>query len=393
MLAPEGLFQGSPAAEVAVHLALPVLPQAAEVLIQRGRLFQGGSGQRLGRLTGAEARHQLHVLEHLLGDVELAQGERFQLPPRGQREGQPQRPLRQRVGQAFVDRDGEAGRARDRGDLVDDVVDPLRAGVDEVEGPAVEARLVGDVLERAGHPVDRHDVRVAEVGPHQRHPLWEQVAQALDRLEEVVGTVDLVHLAGPRVAHHDRRAIRAPGHVGLFAHDPLGLELGAVVGRWQPLALVEHLLGEDAVVGTGDGDRGHVVQALGVDRAGQFDRVRGAAHVDRRVALRRRGEVVDGRQVEHVVDLPPQLRHLLLLDPEQGTAQVPDHRLDAVAGGRADEHRPALDEVLQAAPGALPHEHVDLALAVFEQALDQVPADEARSASDEVRHLVREPTA
>ena len=135
------------------------------------------------------------------------------------------------------------------GELVDHVVDALRARVDEVEGPTVEAGLVGDVLERRRHPVDRHDVRVAEVEPDQRHPLGQQVAHPLDRLEEVVGPVDLVHLAGARVADHDRRAVDAPGHVRLFAHDPLGLELRAVVGRGQALALVEHLLGEDAVVG------------------------------------------------------------------------------------------------------------------------------------------------
>ena len=92
------------------------------------------------------------------------------------------------------------------------------------------------------------------------------------------------------------------------------------------------------------------MQALDVDRPGEFDGVGGAADVDGRVALGRCGHVVDGGEVEEVVDLPAQLAHLLLLDTEQGTAQIPDHRLDAVAGARADEHRPALDQLLQAAP-------------------------------------------
>ena len=113
------------------------------------------------------------------------------------------------------------------------------------------------------------------------------LAQPLDRLEEVVGTVDLVHLAGLRVADDDPRPVDPPGHVGLLADDPLGLELGAVIGRGQPLALVEHRLVEDPAVVAGDGDRGDVVQVLGVERPGQFDGVGRAADVDGGVALRR----------------------------------------------------------------------------------------------------------
>jgi hypothetical protein len=67
-----------------------------------------------------------------------------------------------------------------------------------------------------------------------------------------------------------------------------------VVGRGQALALVEHVLFEQALVLAGDRDRGDVMQVLCVDRPGQFDGVRGAADVDRRVALGRRRHVIDG---------------------------------------------------------------------------------------------------
>ena len=72
------------------------------------------------------------------------------------------------------------------------------------------------------------------------------------------------------------------------------------------------------------------MQVLGVERARQFDGVRGAADVDRRVALGGRGHVVDRREVEEVVDLAAQLGDLLLLDPEQRAAQVADDGLDAL---------------------------------------------------------------
>ncbi len=330
--------------------------------------------------------------EHLLRDAEIAQRQRACLAQRRQRQRELQRPLRQRVGDAFVDAHGEARRVRVRGQLVDHILDALPARVGEVERPAVEVGLVRDVLERAGDPVDGHDVRVAEIQSDERHPLGQQLAQPLDRLEEVVRAVDLVHLAGLRVADHDARPVHAPRHVGLLAHDPLGLVLGAVIRRGQALALVEHVLVEDAPVGARDGDRGHVVQALGVDRARQLDGVRGAADVDRRVALGGGRHVIDGRQVEEMVDLAAQLRDALLLDAQQRAAQIADHRLDALRRRGPGDDAPARDQVVEPRGRAVAHEHVHLALAQLEQLLHQTATDEARRSCHEVRHCLAEHT-
>ncbi len=58
---------------------------------------------------------------------------------------------------------------------------------------------MGDVVQRGGHEVDRNDVRVAELGADQGKPAREVVPGHLDRGEEVVRPVDLVHLAGLRM--------------------------------------------------------------------------------------------------------------------------------------------------------------------------------------------------
>ena len=179
----------------------------------------------------------------------------------------------------------------------------LRLGVAQVEGLPVEPWLMGYVIQRGADVVDRDDVGVAELRPDQREPPRQVVPGQLDRGEEVVRAVDLVHLAGLRVPHHDRRAVDAPRSPRLVAGDLLGLELRPVVGVIELLPLVEHVLAEKAPVKARGRDRGHVVKATDLERVGKLDCVPRALDVRDPVGLVVGGHVVDRREVEEVVDL------------------------------------------------------------------------------------------
>jgi hypothetical protein len=91
--------------------------------------------------------------------------------------------------------------------------------------------------------------------PMVGHPRRQDLPHALDELEEVVRPVDLVHLAGRRVAHHHRRAVHASTAPctrarTIFSDSCLVMKYG-----WsQALGLVEHVLAEDALVQARGGD-------------------------------------------------------------------------------------------------------------------------------------------
>ena len=102
----------------------------------------------------------------------------------------------------------------------------------------------------------------------------------------------------------------------------------------QPLALVEHVLLEHAAVVAGDGDRAGVVEAADVVRVGELD------HVARALDVRPLGgqlvglDVVDGGEVEEVVDLRVGGQDRVV-DAQAGLGQVARHRDDpALAGVR-----------------------------------------------------------
>ncbi len=321
------MLEGAVLEERRVEVALPVVPQALGVVLELGDRDVGAAQGALG-VAGVELGGKADVLHDLAGDTELGEHRVADALELGELQDHRDHALGQRVGELLVDPHRHLRRVGRAGERVEDLTraDALRVG--EVEGFAVEVGLVGDVGHRGGHVVDRHDVRPAELRADQRHPLGQRVAELLDRLEEVVGTVDLVHLAGLRVADDHGGAVDAPRDLGVLAHERLGLVLRAVVGGRELLALGEHVLAEEALVEPGDGDRGGVVQVADLERVGQGDRVARARDVHLLVDLVGGGHVVDRREVEEVLDLPLVGVEPAGVDAELVQAEVADDLLD-----------------------------------------------------------------
>ncbi len=264
--------------------------------------------------------------------------------------------LRDRVRHVRVDPHDELGSVRGLGELVQRLPDGHGLGVHQVEGVArqVVVRHVADVVHRARDEVHRHQVGLAALGAGEREPLRQRVAQLLEQLEEVVGTVDLVHLAGVRMADDDPGPVHEQLGLDALAHEPLRLVLRAVVVVGQRLPLVEHVLLEDALVVARHRDRAGVVEPADLVRARELDDVLRALHVGALGRLLVGLDVVHGRQVEEVVDLLVEA-----LDAQARLGEVPGHGHDpAVLGAEP------LDQGVELAARALPHERVDRALAL-----------------------------
>ena len=372
LLAADGAGERAVLEQVRVEVALPVVPQRVRVAVQRRHLDAGALQHPLG-VAAVELGLERDVVEHLERDAEVAEDRLLDLLHGRDLHRHREHALGQRVDDPLVDPQRELRGVGGLGERVDDLAGAGRLRRDQVEGLPVQVGLVRDVVEGARDVVDRDDVGVAELRAGQRDPLGQQVTQPLDGGEEVVRTVDLVHLAGLAVSDHDGRPIHPPRHRAALAGDLLGLELGPVVGRGELLTLVEHVLAEVAVVVAGGGHRGDVVQVADLQRVGQVDGVLGPLDVEPLVGLVVGGHVVDGREVEEVVDVAGQSLDVLVGHAEPFLAQVTDHRPDAVGAA------PALDELVEATAGPLPDQYGDLALSL-EQSLDQEAADESRRA-------------
>ena len=216
---------------------------------------------------------------------------------------------------------------------VEHVADAVADRVDQMEAALVEIGLeVADVVDRGDDEIDRHDVDPPALEAHRGHPRRQQLAHPLDQLEEVVRAVDLVHLAGLRVADHERRPVHRPRHLRLLAHDLLALVLGHEVRMLEALGLLEHVLAEHAFVEARGGDRADVMQVAGIDRLGELDDRAGAVDVGGDLRLGVGREVVDGGEVVDVVDVALELLQVVGRDAQLPGGEVAVHRHGAGAG-------------------------------------------------------------
>ena len=177
-------------------MVLPVVPDHLCVISQRRDFNAAASERRIG-LCCVERAAEAGVFDYLGRNAKLVEHS-F-----GDRRHTGERP-KQRVGlsRQWVERAGRQSQRKVRGvGGLGKVIEclgrrhhPRRC---EMEGVAVEPWLMCDLDDRVGDEINRHDVRLADLRADQRQPRGEDVACAADRLEEVVGAVDLVDLAGP----------------------------------------------------------------------------------------------------------------------------------------------------------------------------------------------------
>ena len=122
------------------------------------------------------------------------------------------------------------------------------------------------------------------------------------------------------------------------------------------------------------------MEALGAELVRELDRVARALDVRAAVGLLVGGHVVDGREVEEVVDALE-----LLCGPRRRRRAAAPSRSPMTGTMRPVLGAPARHQLLEPRARALAHQHVDGALPL-EQPLDQMPPDEAGGPGDEVLH-------
>ncbi len=137
---------------------------------------------------------------------------------------------------------------------IEHLSDAQRRRVRKVESAAVKSVEMGEVIERGDDEVDRYDVNAPALEPDHRRPVRQNVAQLLDQLKEVVWAVDLVDLAGLRIADDDSWPIDPPRNLGLCAHQGLAAMFRGKIGMFKPARLFEHVLAENAVEESGGSD-------------------------------------------------------------------------------------------------------------------------------------------
>ncbi|EWS64077.1 hypothetical protein Y695_02685 [Hydrogenophaga sp. T4] len=368
--------------QVGVEVAFPVVPEPPGVVLEVGA-FDAAALERGQRVAAVEARRVVDEVHHVLGQSEVLHDGAVDAAHRRQRHQPLLHALRDEAHQRGVDEQVHLGRVGRFAQDVEHIAHAVAHRVDQVEAGAAAALLVADVVQRVDHEVHRHDVDAPALQPHAGHPRRQDLAHALDQLEEVVGPVDLVHLAGATVTHHQRRAVHAPGHFAFGAHDLFALVLGHEIRVVDVLGLVEHVFAEHTFVQARRRNRRHVVEVLRADGLGQFHRVAGAVDVDGDLALGVRLQVVDGSKVVEVIDLALQRLDVVGAHAELLRRQVTKHRHHA-----RGTHAPEFAQIRHLGFARRADQEMHHRSLALQQFLDEPLADETGGAGDEIMHGV-----
>ena len=259
-------------------MPLPIVPEAPGIVVEvRDR--DAGRPQKLLRLAAVEACRIIDEHENVVGKTQLLHHHLAHAAEGRQRHQAACQRGRREAEQAGVDLDREGRRMGGARQRVQHVTDPQRIGVRQVEGAAVEAIEMGEMIHRGDDEVDRHDVDPPPFEADHREPRRHGVADLLNELEEVVGAVDLVDLAGLRVADDNSGPIDPPRNAGFGAHEALALVLRGIIGMLEPARLLEHVLAEYALVKPRGRNRADMMETARLDRLGEGERMGDARDV------------------------------------------------------------------------------------------------------------------
>ena len=374
--------QGAVDMQIRVEMALPIVPQAPGIVLEVGaldtRAFEHGH-----RIAAVKTRRVVDESHHVRRHTEVFHHCVADPSHRGQGHQAFGDAFRDEAQQRSVDKQIHLGRVGRLAEDVEHITDAVTHRVDQVVTLLGDAGLVADHIQRVDDKIHRHDVHAAALQANRRHPGRQQLAHALDQLEEVIRAVDLVHLAGHAVTDHHGRPVHRPRHLALLAHDLFTFVLGHEIGVFGVFGLLEHVFAKHAFVQTGSGDRAHMVEMPGIDGFGQLHRVARAFDVDGDLALFVGAEVIHRCQVVEVVDLPFERLLRIGRNAEFFAGEVAMH------GNRpGSTHAPELAQRGHFVVAFLADEKVHHRALALQQLFDQALANETGGAGHEIMHGV-----
>ena len=216
---------------------------------------------------------------------------------------------------------------------IEHLADPVWRGIGQVETFSVEVLLVREIVERVGDEIDGHDVDAPAFDADHRHPRRQRLPQFLQRLEKVVWTVDLVDVAGLRIANDEARPVNPQRPRAVVAHHAFGIVLRPEVRMIEVFGLLEHVLAKDTVVEAGGRDRAHMVEAAHGDRFSELDSVARAFDIGLLLRFRACREIVDRGEMKEVGDLALELLPVVIRHAEARFSEVADNPDHLLVGG------------------------------------------------------------
>ena len=250
-----------------------------------------------------------------------------------------------------------------------------------MESLPIEAFAQPQIFERRDDEIHGHDVDAAALEADHRRPGRQNFTKLLNQLEEVIGSVDLVDLAGLRIPDDDPRPVDAPGNLRLRPDNRFAVVLGPEIGVIEAPRFFKHILAKNPFIQARGGNRAHVMKAAGVDVSRKFQCIPHAIDVRGGDLRRICRQVVDRGEMEDVIDLAFEPADGLRIRAQIGFVDVAEDRRHALRRGP-----PCLPQSREGVGRGVAHKRKDRQALSLKQAARESFSDEAARAGYEDIH-------
>lgn len=157
----------------------------------------------------------------------------------------------------------------------------------------------------------------------------------------------------------------------------LGLEIGHV----EVFGLIEHVFPEQAVKQAGHRDGAAVMEAAHLEPLCQLQGLTGALGIDLLLNARFGVEIIDGGEMQKMINLADEGLQFAVADAEQGVGHVANHGNGAIL-----TNAPVGQQVGYPLEMGCPHQEMHPTIWTLQQFFNQPAADEAAATCDEIIH-------
>ncbi len=166
------------------------------------------------------------------------------------------------------------------------------------------------------HIIDRNHVQTTTFKSKSWHPARHKATHFLNQFEEIIGAVDLINFTGFRMSQNHARTINSERNFTFTSNHTFRVMFGTKIGMLETGCFIKHIFTENTVIKTGSCNRRNMMKAFCINFISESNGISGAFDISNLLLLIRGFHIINGSQMEKVLNLAFKLVFIFFTDTQ-----------------------------------------------------------------------------